>query len=247
MKRIAIIGLGQVGGSIVIRLRNKQKPYFITGIDTSRKRLHLLRDSLDHGANRWDAAATADLVVVCLHYSLTEKYLVQANPNRLVMDVCSGKAKLVRLANNKQLRFIGGHPMAGNEFAVEQGWRKDLFEKAPFFLCPSASATDQDLATAKKFVRDLGAKPSVVDALQHDRFVAITSHFPTILANMLSRVADDVPSEFRGPGFQSMTRLAKTSPDLMKTFLESNEDQILRAAKQMQKLLKQWIKSKKAL
>jgi prephenate dehydrogenase len=83
-----------------------------------------------------------------------------------------------------------------------------------------------------------------VDPLQHDRFVAITSHFPAILASILSKLGDNAPPEFHGPGFRTMTRLGKTSPELLKTFLESNEDQILRASKELQKLLHRWIKSR---
>src|SRR5688572_13215814 len=123
MKRIAIVGLGQIGGSIVLTLRKNHKQYFITGIDTSSKRLHLLKTSLHRASKDWNDTADADIVIVCLHYKETVEFLQQFNPDRLLMDACSGKAKLVRLANRKNLRYVGGHPMAGNESAGEKGWR----------------------------------------------------------------------------------------------------------------------------
>ncbi len=136
------------------------------------------------------------------------------------MDVCSGKAKLIRLANRRKLRFIGGHPMTGNEFAGEKGWRENLFENAPFFVCTSRHSSHRDLKTVQIFAKDLGGRPVVVDANQHDRFVSVTSHFPAVLAGLLQKIGKSVPPDFKGPGFQSMTRLANTSPDLLKTFLE---------------------------
>lgn len=237
MKHIAILGLGQIGGSIVLSLRNNRAPYSITGIDTSSKRLRLIGPHLDDASTNWDATRGADLVVVCLHYKGAEDFLKQADREQLLTDVCSGKEKLVQLANRRKLRFIGGHPMAGNEFEGEKGWRTDLFENAPYFLCPAKSASTHDLRTVLKIVGDLGAHPFIVDPKSHDRSVSVTSHFPAFLAGLLLKMAENIPAEFRGPGFQSMTRLAKTSPKLLNTFLESNGENILRTAKQMKKLL----------
>jgi prephenate dehydrogenase len=237
MKQIAIVGLGQIGGSIVLTLRKNRAPYSITGIDTSAKRLRLMGPHLDHANKNWDAIRGADLVVVCLHYQGTVDFLKQADPEQLVTDVCSGKEKLVQLANRQKLRFIGGHPMAGNEFEGQKGWRTDLFENAPYFLCPTKNASTNDLRTVLKIVGDLGAHPFIVDPKSHDRSVSVTSHFPAFLAGLLLKMGENIPDEFHGPGFQSMIRLAKTSPKLLNTFLESNNENILRNAKQMKKLL----------
>jgi prephenate dehydrogenase len=241
MKRIAIVGLGQIGGSIVLSLRNLKKPYSITGIDTSTKRLKLLEPLLDHCSKHWNATSGSNLTIVCLHYDRTMEFLKQARKSELLLDVCSGKSKIVALANHKRLRFIGGHPMAGNEFAGEKGWRGNLFEHAPFFLCKSRAASAHDLRFIKAFVTDLGAVPVIVDPEKHDRFVAITSHFPAFLSGMLNEMGKKVPEQFHGPGFRSMTRLAKTNPELMNTFLNTNSDPILKTARYMHSLLGNWI------
>ena len=243
MRRIAVVGLGQIGGSIVLTLRRKRKRYHITGIDTSHKRIRLLQQHLDHSSRRWSDAAAADLVVICLHYTETKEYLLQQkDPDQLLMDVCSGKARLLRQADRKQLRFIGGHPMAGNEFAGEKGWRQDLFENVPFFLCNSKRATKKDLAFVNRFVRNLGARPVVVDAADHDRCVALTSHFPAVVSRLLAELAENVPAVYQGSGFRSMTRLAKTPSDLMNTFLQSNGEEMVRSARKLETLLSSWIK-----
>jgi prephenate dehydrogenase len=245
MKHIAILGLGQIGGSIVLALRKKRVPYSITGIDTSAKRLRLMGPNLDEASKNWAATRECDLIVVCLHYNRAEDFLNQAGPEQLVTDVCSGKEKLVQLANRRRLRFIGGHPMAGNEFEREKGWSADLFENAPYFLCPAKNASRNDLTSILKIVGDLGAHPFIVDPKSHDRSVAVTSHFPAFLAGLVLKMAENIPAEFRGPGFQSMIRLAKTSPHLLNTFLESNGKNIVRSARQMRDYLENFPRNQK--
>jgi prephenate dehydrogenase len=241
MKKITIIGLGQIGGSIVLSLRKNKAPYHITGIDTSAKRLRLLKNDLDRSDTKWEASQEADFVVLCLHYEAIKDFLRDAPRNQLITDVCSGKLELLRIANRRDLRFIGGHPMVGNEFAGEKGWRNDLFENGPYFLCPGKFAAQKDLKTIRQFVRTLHAKPIEAGAREHDRFVAKTSHFPAFLASMLKEAGNSVPFEFQGPGFRSMTRLANTSPELLQTFLESNHENILLTAKEFRKRLEKFI------
>ena len=241
MKQIAIVGLGQIGGSIVLSLRKQNRAYSITGMDRSRKRIRLLGSRLDRSCTKWSDISNVDLVINCLHFEDAMDFLRQSNPEQLQMDVCSGKSQILQLANRRKLRFIGGHPMAGNEFALEKGWRDDLFDGAPFFLCRSRNASKRDLRFVQSFVRHLGGIPLHVDAKLHDRFVSVTSHFPAILAGMLADMGKNIPPAFKGPGFQSMTRLAKTSPELLKTFLDSNGANIQKSTKQLQKRLKHWI------
>jgi prephenate dehydrogenase len=241
MKRLAIIGLGQIGGSIVLSLRKNQAPYHITGIDVSPKRLRLLQSYLDQSDSNWNAARDSEIVLLCLHYDQTVEFLQKASRDQLITDACSGKSKLMRLANRRKLRFIGGHPMAGNEFGEEKGWRNNLFAEAPYFLSHGKHATQKDFQEVRRLALALGARPIIIDGDLHDRLVAITSHFPAFLALLLKEMGEEVPVEFHGPGFRSMTRLASTSPALLNTFLQSNRANILRAAKQLQKQLDRWI------
>ena len=243
MKRIAIIGLGQIGGSIVLALRKNSNRYSITGIDPSLKRRRLLRSSLDLAGARWDLAKDADLTILCVHYNLAADFLHHAEQSAPLFDVCSGKEKLVRIANGKKLRFIGGHPMTGSKFTSEKGWNHALFERVPFFLCPAKYSLPEDRKIVRSIVKDLGARPINVDPAQHDRFVSLTSHFPAVLAGLLQEMGKQIPAHFKGPGFHSMTRLAKTSPELLQTFLQSNGNNVLSAAKKMRDLLNRWIET----
>ena len=237
LKRIVVIGLGQIGGSIVLGLRRNHAPYYIVGVDTSRKRLKLLKNFLDEAHTNSKRLGTADLILLCTHYDEIRDFLQTATRNQLCSDVCSGKAKLLQFANQRKLRFIGGHPMTGNEFAQEKGWRANLFEGSPYFLCPGKFASRADLRTIRKLVWYLGAHALPVDAQTHDRFVSITSHFPAFVSRMFYEMGKETPDEFKGPGFQSTTRLAKTSAELLNTFVQSNRENIVANAKKMQKQL----------
>ena len=241
MKRVAIVGLGQIGGSIVLSLRKRGAPYHLTGIDVSKKRLRLLSGHLDFASTKWEDTQTSDLIVLCLHYSEILKFLRHASREVVLMDVCSSKQAIVRFASRRKLRFIGGHPLAGNERASEKGWNPDLFLGTPFFLC--APAGQADLVAAKRLVRFLGAKPKQVSASQHDRYIAMTSQFPAFLSALLAKTTASAPALFQGPGYRSMTRLARTDPELFRTFLESNRNHILRSATKFRRQLDDWIRN----
>lgn len=242
-KRIAIFGLGQIGGSIVLSLRKRRAPYSITGFDVSRKRIRLLSSYLDDAMLHAVKTIRADLVILSVHYSQIMEYLKGAPGNLAILDVCSGKQKIVQYADRRKLRFIGGHPMAGNQSVGEKGWDENLFQDTAFFICPGSYALKSDLQLVQTVVRSLGAKPVQVSPRRHDQFVARTSHFPALISRLLLESAVGVPPVFHGPGFHSMTRLASTSPELMSSFLQSNSDQICRCVVAFRDKLNDWLVS----
>jgi len=239
--RIAIIGLGQIGGSLVLAIRKRKLPLHITGIDISPKRVNLLSRHLDETRTSLAKAENADLVILCLHYCDIMQFLDSLPLNQLTMDVCSAKEKIIQYASTRGLRFIGGHPMAGNERAGEAGWDADLFRGQPFFLCPAPDAQSSDLKCVKNFVAALGAKGRQVDPVEHDRALAFTSHFAAFLSLLYSKTTNWCDESFRGAGYQSMTRLASTSPELLQTFLDANGKNIVDAAGEFQAMLSEWI------
>lgn len=244
LKTIAIVGLGQIGGSLVLAIRKKKLPFRIIGIDTSRKRLRLLSGDLDEASTRWDRVKEVGLVLVCLHYRQTIDFLNQASRSQLILDTCSSKKQVVSFAYKRKLRFIGGHPLSGNERHAEKGWDPDLFRDAPFFVCPGKGIVSADRLLAFEFIRKLGAIPIQIDPDRHDRYLAKTSHFPAFLSRLIADSGSSVPSQFHGPGYKSMTRLSRTNPELLTTFLESNRKNILSAAKELRAKLDRWIQSK---
>jgi prephenate dehydrogenase len=244
MKRIAIIGLGQIGGSLTLAIRQQRLPYHLTGIDVSSRRLKLLESKLDVSSRRW-SDANADLNIVCMHFKETMEFLQQVEPELLVMDVCSAKKKILDFANKRKLRFIGGHPMAGNERAGEAAWDADLFTGRPFFVCPSRKARCEEIQFVEHLLWEIKAKPIEVNVPEHDRWVALSSHFPALVSKMIADMSKDVPELYRSSGYESMTRLAKTSPELLETFLDGNSENIRRSALQLRKQLDQLLRKLK--
>lgn len=243
MQTIAVVGLGQIGGSLILAIRKKKLPYRIVGIDTSRKALRLLSSKLDRVSSKWQDAIPADVIFLCLHYKEGIRFLQNAPKQQLIIDVCSSKQKLVSLANRKALRFIGGHPLCGSTKSREKGWDADLFRDSFFFLSPSKGSQQQDRRFAERFVRKIGGKPFFVDPAIHDDHLASTSHFPAFLSKILFDSAQDIPEMFKGPGFKSMTRLSQTDPHLLQTFLDSNRSNILKSAKRLRSKLDTWIQA----
>ncbi len=240
-RTIAIVGLGQIGGSLVLAIRKKKLPYRIIGIDNSRKRLKLLAKKLEKTSTKWIDANQADLIILCLHYRETIRFLKQAPAGLLIVDVCSAKEKIVALAEKSGLRFIGGHPLCGNEHKEEKGWDAEMFPGSTFFFCPARQTLTSDKTMLKGFIRKLGAHPTYIDSKFHDFALSLTSHFPAFLSAIVAKTCRDVPGVFKGPGYKSITRLSKTSPALLETFLESNRTNILKAAKQLQAELDRWV------
>src|SRR5262245_38847671 len=230
MIRIAVIGLGQIGGSLVLALRSAGIDAHIIGIDPSLRRRKLLRKYLNESSTRWAVADHSDLIFACMHFKLLEKYLKTTTTSALIVDVCSSKEQIVRIANQRNLRMIGGHPMAGNEQRGERGWDVQLFQKKPFFLCPAGSSTAGDRRNIKALLRKIGCHPIIVNPAKHDEAVAITSHLPALLAYSYTKLARGIPEEFYGPGFHSFTRPGRCPTELLKTFMNSNAKNIRKAA-----------------
>jgi prephenate dehydrogenase len=241
MKRIAVVGLGQIGGSLALALRNASAKTYLIGIDPSMKRRKLLKKYLNESSAAWSRSTDADLIFVCMHFQILQKFLNEVKTAALIVDVCSSKELIVNLANRKRLRMIGGHPMAGNEHKGEKGWNLQLFHNAPFFLCPAGTSSPSDRIQLIQLLKKIGALPRVVDPAQHDRAVAITSHLPAFIANSYANLAKGLPAYFQGPGFKSFTRPGKCSPELLQTFRLSNRKNIQTIAAKFQHELLRFI------
>jgi prephenate dehydrogenase len=235
MIRIAVIGLGQIGGSLVLALRAAGVDAHIIGIEPSLRRRKLLRNYLNESSTRWDAADHSDLIFVCVHFKLLQKYLKTTTTSALIVDVCSSKEQVVKIANTRNLRMIGGHPMAGNEQKGERGWDVSLFQKKPFFLCPAGISSSKDRRKLTALLRKIGCQPMVVNPAKHDQAVAITSHLPALLAHSYIKLARRIPEEFCGPGFHSFTRPGRCSIELLQAFLNSNSKNIRKAAARLKR------------
>ena len=177
--------------------------------------------------------AGADVAVVCgpvVHLpALVEQTVAASSEGCAVTDVGSTKSRLVSAAASSP-RFVGGHPVCGSEARGVANARADLFQGATWFLTPTAATDPAHHRTVHGFVAGLGARPVAIDPGAHDRLVAITSHLPHAVANVLAnqagagRVDGHDPLGAVGGSFRDMTRVAGANPRIwVDIFLDNRE------------------------
>lgn len=234
MKTVAIFGVGLIGGSFALALRKAGFSGQIVGVsspETLQRALEL--KVVDRGATAEDAACSADLIYLAQPILSIIDCLPDLSswvqPGALVTDAGSTKAEIVGRAAKlfREGQFLGGHPMAGRERRGVEAAEADLFVGRPYILTPT-SPTELDAPNARallNWIQRIGARPLTLDALEHDRIVAFTSHLPqlasTALAALLETRGQPQYGVF-GPALVDSTRLALSSYDIWGDILSTN-------------------------
>jgi prephenate dehydrogenase len=218
---VTIYGTGLIGTSLGLALKKRVPGIRVYGID-SPEIVSSARSlgAIDDGNER--VPEFPDLIVLATPIGSILKLLgeLAAGPS-VILDVGSTKVSICRKAAAHGLPFVGGHPMTGSEKSGPEAASGDLFDKAPFFLCPVSSAPANALSKATAVVEAIGANPVVISAEEHDRVVAQLSHLPQILSTLLA----DQTTEHRklaGPGWKSFTRLAASPFHVWQDILQTS-------------------------
>jgi len=159
----------------------------------------------------------------------------------IVMDMGSTKKMIVESMSHLPKYFdpIGGHPICGKENLSLANAERTLYYGAPFLLTPLERTTARALSAANQIIEAVGAKANVLDAVEHDRILASTSHLPFLISSALALVTPQDVTTFIGTGFKSTSRLAGTSSSMMLGVLESNRENVLNALHELQSQLKE--------
>src|ERR687893_656297 len=236
--RIAVLGVGLIGGSIGLAAREHVEDAEVVGFgrDPNRLRTAVELGAIDRAADSIAAALDgAELCFACAPVGalgpLVERALAAAGPDCVVSDVGSTKQQL--LARIDDSRFVGGHPIAGAETAGVEHARADLFQGAVWYLTPLPHSGGLLYERLHRFVVALGARPVAVDPATHDRLVAVFSHLPHVIANVLAsqaagRLADHGEALRQvGPSFRDMTRVAGANTEMWAGIYRANRDAIV--------------------
>jgi len=124
---------------------------------------------------------------------------------------------------------IGGHPICGKEKLSLSNAERTLYYAAPFLLTPLERTSPKALSAANQIIEAVGAKAKIVDAIEHDRILASTSHLPFLLSSALALATPGEFASLVGPGFKSVSRLSGTPSSMMMGVLQSNRTNILGA------------------
>ena len=236
---IAVLGVGLIGGSIGLAARERLGAE-VSGFDPA---ADALAEALAVGAiarpcaSVAEAVAGADVAFVATPVGAVagtlRSALDAADAACVVSDVGSTKRAVV--AEVADPRFIGGHPLAGSESAGVRHARADLFDGATWFLTPSAGTTGTLYERLHRLLVDLGARPSALDAVTHDRVMACVSHLPHVLANVMVAQAAHLLDEHgerlphAGPSLRDATRVAGANTAMWRDVYLSNADVLVEA------------------
>ncbi len=243
--RIAVLGVGLIGGSIGLAARLRADAE-VCGYDPEESVLAraLELGAIDLRADSVEAAVEgADAVFVAAPVGAleptVERALAAAGPDCVVSDVGSTKRLLAAAAEDE--RFVGGHPLAGAETEGVEHAREDLFDGATWYLTPAPERTAGILyERLHALLRRFGARPVAIDAETHDRMMACVSHLPHVLANLLAAQAAGLFNEPAGqgeaarlpavgPSFRDAIRVAGANTAIWSDIYISNRDALLDA------------------
>ena len=234
VRSLAVVGTGLIGASVALAAR-RAGVEDVRGYDPDDAALAgaVERGAVEAAGSLAQAVGNAELTVVAapvarLAASVAE--VLEASSGT-VTDVGSTKGAVVRAARS-DARFIGGHPVCGSEARGPENARAELFDGATWFLTPVAQTDPERYRALHAFVAAVGAVPVAVDPDAHDRLVALTSHLPHALANLLvnqagaTRIDGHEPLAAAGGSLRDMTRVAGANPRIWTDIFLDNADAV---------------------
>jgi prephenate dehydrogenase len=239
--RLAIVGLGLIGGSIALAVRERWSSVLITAVDRPAVLAHASSSgAIDRAANTAADIGPVDLIILAAPVRQNVQLLTQIMPRlsqgTIVTDVGGTKRDIVNAAAalpSGTTCFVGGHPIGGAERGGFGFARPDLFRGRPwiFTLSPESRIPNPEVRDRLfDFVRGLGARPATMDAETHDRVMAYVSHLPqlaiSVLMDVVGRAASSDGLRFAGRGLTDSTRLASSPGSVWREICAANADDI---------------------
>jgi prephenate dehydrogenase len=230
MTTVGIVGTGLIGGSIGMRAREFgwRVIGYDAGAETAQEAVRCA--AIDEAVPREAIDESAEIIVIAAHVAgtiaeLERMRFTQPRKARLIIDVASVKAPIVQAARGVK-NFVATHPMAGRERSGPAAAADDVFEGKTWLYVPTG---DRELDwRAVEFIGAFGATPVEINAEEHDRIVACTSHLPQVLATLFARRVPSEAEAYFGPTAKELMRLSRSSPAMWHGILEANRENICR-------------------
>ncbi|MEN6405025.1 MAG: prephenate dehydrogenase [Thermoguttaceae bacterium] len=239
---VAIVGVGLIGGSIGMALRQKNLAKNVIGVGRSQTGLRAARraDAVTHTTvDLAKGVADAELVIVCTPVERIVEFVRQAaqhgSERTLLTDVGSVKQPIVAALDSgltHGARFLGSHPLAGSEKTGVQNASPDLFDGRVAILTPTKNTRAEDFDALEAFWQSLGSVVAQMTPEQHDQAMAMTSHLPHMAAAALAATVPERYFRLVGGGLLDTTRVAAGDPELWRQILMMNRQNALQALEQ---------------
>jgi prephenate dehydrogenase len=254
MLNVSIVGLGQMGGSLGLALKNKalRNRYHVTGISRKQDTLDiaLKLKAADEVSLSLDAAKDADIVVICAPVdtiaSIYKELINIVGTSTSITDTGSVKYSIEKdikayCKKNGLASFIGSHPMAGREKNGILSASADMFRNARVVITSGLKQSTKKENLIVKMWEDVGASVTKISAKKHDQLVAFTSHLPHVIAFLLNKSYKKIKQKnpqieaLMARSFESITRVAVSSADMWAPIFAAN-------SKNIEKYLDEFIK-----
>lgn len=251
IENIAIVGLGLLGSSLAASLKQNNSNLRIVGISSPNSLEKAISAKVIDEAFSYEDVdkwiSTVQLAFICTPISHIKKFLQTIsnceNINELIIsDVGSTKNEICNLANEilpKNIKFIGGHPMAGSEKNGFDAMDPYLYENAYWILTPHPDHSKEEnkeiIAKVGQVVEKTGSNLVILDAKTHDKIMASLSHAPQLIASALAasvsqkEIIDKNYLHLAGRGFRDTTRIAASSYNMWRDIFTSNKDEVSKA------------------
>jgi prephenate dehydrogenase len=248
-KRVGIVGLGLMGGSLSLALQQTQTAYRFIGLDhnTSHCEEALKLGLVDEITTDMDIISQCDIVFLTIPVDgiiAVAQQLTPADPNCTIIDLGSTKAKIsTSIPPQTRHFFVTAHPMTGTEKFGPSAALPNLYREKVVVLCDLEKSGKYQQEVAKTLFLDIGMKLAFMGAQEHDRHAAFISHMPHALSYALANAVmrqEDPESivALAGGGFKDMSRIAKSSPNMWEDIFRQNQENLLEAIEAFQKELK---------
>jgi prephenate dehydrogenase len=244
---VAIIGVGLIGGSLGLALRQRALARTVVGIGRTASRLRIAEEIGAVSRATTDVAqgvADAELIVVCTPVSHVVDHVQQVSlacpAKALITDAGSTKGEICRsLAAGLPGRgtFVGSHPMAGSEKSGPEFSDPNLFEGCVTVVTPPDMFPENPVSEVEAFWQSLGARVVRMSPDEHDRAVAEISHLPHLLASALAATADPRDLVLAAKGWRDTTRVASGDVELWRQIFTENHRHVLQSLAKFEKVL----------
>lgn len=239
--KIAVIGVGLIGGSIALKLRNRKLVDYVYGTDMDPQHLKSALDLgiIDEETNTENAVKKADLIVIAIPVDAARKLLPsvldQIHENQTVMDVGSTKSGITAAVKDhpKRNRYVAFHPMWGTENSGPEAAQADSFTGKAAVICNAEESAEDALEKVKSIAENLDMHLIYMNAEDHDIHTAYISHISHITSYALANTVlekereEDTIFQLASSGFSSTVRLAKSHPEMWVPIFRQNKENVL--------------------
>ena len=238
--KVGIVGLGLIGGSIGLKLKDLYDNITIYGYDTDDNSVsYCLKNKIIDVKFDEEFISEFDFIFLAIPVESIKNqlsdYLNKTSGKTLIIDLGSTKFQICNSVENHQNRknYLAAHPIAGTEFSGPNSAKKDLFNDKVMILCDTEKTDPNLLFYAKKIIKSLGMSIKTMNSKEHDKHIAYVSHLSHISSFMLGKTVMDKEDDehaiynMAGSGFESTVRLAKSSPEMWSSIFVENKKNII--------------------